>query len=195
MPRRSSSCSRSIPVHENTYKCEGRTNPGKLPLIVIRNPGQFVPDKSHRASAISTTSLILGLRLQGRFLFRFGAYPGKWDWETRCPPRRQSPVSRRKGLGIGNYEIHRRRGCRASACSREVAIEQTTRRGRRRRRTRRRGGPVARKRIPLIMLISHFLTQDIVCVCKAKGALLFMRIHAYGTHARRVRPGRSPLAL
>ena len=39
-----------IPVHENTYKCEGRTNPGKLPLIVIRNPGQFVPDKSHRAS-------------------------------------------------------------------------------------------------------------------------------------------------
>jgi hypothetical protein len=45
------------------------------------------------------------------------------------------------------------------------------------------------------LLISHFLTQDIVCVCKAKGALLFMRIHAYGTHARRVRPGRSPLAL
>jgi hypothetical protein len=46
MPRRSSSCSRSIPVHENTYKCEGRTNPGKLPLIVI-------------PSSISTTSLVL----------------------------------------------------------------------------------------------------------------------------------------
>ena len=92
-----------------------------LLLSAIRDksicPGQI-------PSSISTTSLDLGLGLQGRFLFRFGTYPGKW--ETRCPPRRQSPVSRRKlKVGIGNYEIHRRRGCRGPrACSREVAIDR-----------------------------------------------------------------------
>ena len=187
MPRRSSSCSRSIPVHENTYKCEGRTNPGKLPLIVIRNPGQFVPDKSHRASAISTTSLILGLRLQGRapppptalppFYFASGPIPE--NGKHAAPRVANRPYS------IGAPCVLER----SRAIDRDDTSRSTTP-------TDETPGPVARKRIrPLIMLISHFLTQDIVCVCKAKGALLFMRIHAYGTHARRVRPGRSPLAL